>query len=144
MSQPYYTKIKIHILKKWCTHTFHQDLHFTPLHYAYIHFTAPPALLLHYTSLHYIYVFLLLPTTKRIFVQRLVIMKLICKLTARNMYIKYTNAQQQKLYSFTNTKKKLLKTNAAIWSNNIHRNHQLTPKYSNIMVNGNNKQSQNT
>jgi hypothetical protein len=55
--------------------------------------------------------------------------------------IKYVNAQQAKIVrSFTNTKNKLLKTNAAIWFNKICRSHQLTPKYVNIKVNGSNKQ----
>ena len=51
--------------------------------------------------------------------------------------------QAKTIYSFTNTKKKLLKPNAAIWFYEISRNYQLTPKY-NIEVNGNNKQSRNT
>jgi hypothetical protein len=58
---------------------------------------------------------------------------------------KYIIAQQAKvIHSFTNIKKKLLKTNAAIWFNKLCRNYQVTPKYINIKVNGNNKQSQNT
>jgi hypothetical protein len=59
--------------------------------------------------------------------------KNICKAIARNMYnFRYINAQQAEVIdSFTNTKKKLLETNAAIWFNKICRNQQLTPKYIN-------------
>jgi hypothetical protein len=52
----------------------------------------------------------------------------------------YTNAQQAKTrHSLKNIKEKLLKTNADIWFNKICGNHQLTRKYVNIKVNGNNK-----
>jgi replicative superfamily II helicase len=54
--------------------------------------------------------------------------------------IKYINAQLAKTtYSFTNTKKKLLKTNAVICFNKKCRNHELTPKQINIKVNRNKK-----
>jgi hypothetical protein len=52
--------------------------------------------------------------------------------------------QAEVVYNFKNTKKKLLKTTASIWFNKICKNHQLTPKYIKIEVNGNNKQSYNT
>jgi hypothetical protein len=38
-------------------------------------------------------------------------------------------------------KLKLLKSNAAIWNNKIYKAKQLTPKYIDIRVNENNKQS---
>jgi hypothetical protein len=50
--------------------------------------------------------------------------------------------QQTKLgNNYKNTKLKLLKTIATIWFNKICKNRQLTPKYINIKVNGNNKNS---
>jgi len=59
--------------------------------------------------------------------------------------INFRNVKQAEVvYNFKNTKKKLLKTTAAIWFNKICKNHQLTPKYIKIEVNGNNKQSYNT
>jgi protein-arginine kinase len=69
----------------------------------------------------------------------------LCKTTAREMYnTKYVNAQQAKIiHSSTNTKRKLSKKNASVWSSKIYRSHQLTPKYMNVKVNGNSKQSQN-
>jgi hypothetical protein len=71
-----------------------------------------------------------------------VIKLLICKKIAQNMYnIKYINAHQAETIHFMDTKKKLLKKNAALWFNKICRTHQLMPKYINIKVNGNNKQS---
>jgi len=54
------------------------------------------------------------------------------------------NVKQAKVvYNFKNTKEKLLKTTAAMWFNKICKNHQLTPKYIKIEVNGSNKQSYN-
>jgi hypothetical protein len=52
--------------------------------------------------------------------------------------------QAQVVYNFNNTKEKLLKSTAAIWFNKICKNHQLTPKFIKIEINGNNKQSYNT
>ena len=59
--------------------------------------------------------------------------------------IKFIDAQQTKLaYQYTNTKRKLYKTNAAIWYNKMCRQKRLTPKYVNIRINGNNQQCQRT
>ena len=45
--------------------------------------------------------------------------------------IKFIDAQQAKLaYQYKNTKRKLYKTNAAIWYNKTCRQKRLTPKYS--------------
>jgi hypothetical protein len=53
--------------------------------------------------------------------------------------------QQAKLCNnYKNTKLKLLKTNAATWFNKVCKTKQLTPKYINIKVNGNNQPSKNT
>jgi hypothetical protein len=58
---------------------------------------------------------------------------ILCKYTAvaRKMYnTKFANSQQaQVVYTSQNTKEKLLKNKAAIWFNNLCKNHQLTPKY---------------
>ena len=43
-----------------------------------------------------------------------------------------------------NTKRKLYKTNEAIWYNKTCRQKRLTPKYINIRINGNNQQCQRT
>ena len=58
--------------------------------------------------------------------------------------IKFIDAQQSKLaYQHKNTKRKLYKTNAAIWYNKTCKQKRLTPKYINIHINGNNQQCQN-
>ena len=74
---------------------------------------------------------------------------------AINGVLWYRNARSGQLYSiaaqqakvidgFRNAKLKLLKTNAAIWSNKICRINQLTHKYVTIKIKGNNQQSKNT
>jgi hypothetical protein len=53
------------------------------------------------------------------------------------MNIKFIDAKQAKdVYEFKNFKRKLYKTNAAIWYNKICRQKQLTPNYINISING--------
>ena len=59
--------------------------------------------------------------------------------------IKFIDAQKAKLaYQYKNTKRKLYKTNAAIWYNKTCRQKRLTPKYIRIRINGNNQQCQRT
>ena len=59
--------------------------------------------------------------------------------------VKITDAQQAKIYNmYKNTKLRLLKTNAAIWFKKIRKTKQLTPKYFNIKINGNNNQTRKT
>jgi hypothetical protein len=54
-------------------------------------------------------------------------------------HIKMIKAQQAKAtYTYKNTKERLLKTNTAIWFDKMCRSNQLTPKYINITINGNN------
>jgi len=54
--------------------------------------------------------------------------------------VKIIEAQQAKFCNnYTNTKLKLPKTNAAIWFNKECKTKQVTSKYINIKVNGNNK-----
>jgi len=51
--------------------------------------------------------------------------------------IKIVSAQQAKLdNNYKNTKLKLLKTNAAIWFNEMCKIKQLKPNYINIKING--------
>ena len=53
--------------------------------------------------------------------------------------IKYIEAKQAKaIYQFKNSKRKLYRTNAAIWYNKICRQNRLTPDYINIRINGKN------
>ena len=59
--------------------------------------------------------------------------------------IKFIDAQKAKLaYQYKNTKRKLYKTNAAIWNNKICRQKRLKPKYIDIRINGKNQQCQRT
>ena len=61
------------------------------------------------------------------------------------MNLKFSKAKQAKeIYQYKNIKRKLYKTNAAIWYNKICRLKQLTQTYINIHRNGNNKQCQRT
>jgi len=58
---------------------------------------------------------------------------------------KFIDAQQANLaYQYKNIKRKLYKTNAAIWYNKICRQKRLKPKYINIRINGKNQQCQRT
>ena len=55
--------------------------------------------------------------------------------------VKLVNAQQaEQIHKYKNTKEKLYKCNMAIWYNKMCRQKNLTPKYTNIKVNGNNTQ----
>jgi len=59
--------------------------------------------------------------------------------------IKYIKAKQAKeIYQFKNTKRKLYRTNSAIWYNKICRQKRLTPSYINIRINGKNQRCQKT
>jgi ribosomal protein L37AE/L43A len=59
--------------------------------------------------------------------------------------IKFIVAKQAKeIYQYNNTKRKLYRTNAAIWYNRTCRHKQLTPTYINIRINGKNRQRQRT
>ena len=50
----------------------------------------------------------------------------------RSMNIKFINAKQAtEIHAYKNTKRKLYKTNAAIWFNKTWRDKQLTPNYIN-------------
>ena len=61
------------------------------------------------------------------------------------MNIKYIEAKQTKaIYQFKNSKRKLYRTNAAIWYNKICRQNLLTPDYINIRINGKNLRCQKT
>jgi len=61
------------------------------------------------------------------------------------MNVKFINAKQAKeVYQYRNIKRKLYKTNAAIWYNKTCRQNQLKPTYVNIRINGNNAQCQKT
>jgi len=66
----------------------------------------------------------------------------------RNMHgdeIKIVNAKQaRQCYIFKNTKRKLLRTNAAVWFNKVCRIRQLQPNYINIKVNGHRRQDRRT
>ena len=60
------------------------------------------------------------------------------------MNIKFIKAKQAlKIHAYKNTKRKLYKTNTAIWFNKTYRDKQLTPNYINIKINGNNQQCNN-
>ena len=48
------------------------------------------------------------------------------------------------MYNEVHTQEKLYRTNAAIWFNKICKIERLTPKYIQVNVNGNNRQSINT
>ena len=59
--------------------------------------------------------------------------------------IKFIDVKQASdTYRYKNTKRKLYKTNAAIWYNKVCRQKQLIPTYINISTNGTNKQCQRT
>jgi hypothetical protein len=61
------------------------------------------------------------------------------------MSIKFINAKQTtEMHPYKNTRRKLYKTNAAIWFNKTCRDKQLTPNYINIKINGNNRQCNST
>ena len=61
------------------------------------------------------------------------------------MNIKFIKAKQAtEIHAYKNTKRKVYKTNAAIWFNKTCRDKQLTPNYINIKINGNNRQCNNT
>ena len=58
----------------------------------------------------------------------------------RTTSLKFTEAKQAKeIYHYKNTKRKLYRTNAAIWYNKTCRLKQLTPTYINISINGKNQ-----
>ena len=62
-----------------------------------------------------------------------------------NSNIKCIVAKEVKeIYQHKNTKRKLYRTNAAIWSNRTCRHKQLTSNYINIRINGKNQQCQRT
>ena len=59
--------------------------------------------------------------------------------------IKFIDAKQAlEVRRYTNTKRKLLKTNAAIWFSKICREKQIKPKYINIKSKNNNTQDKRT
>ena len=59
--------------------------------------------------------------------------------------LKFSNAKQaREIYNYKNIKRKLYRTNAAIWYNKICRQKQRTPAYINIRIKGKNQQCQNT
>jgi hypothetical protein len=65
--------------------------------------------------------------------------------TMHGTYIKIIDSQQVIMYNiYKNTKLKLLKNNAAVRYNTICKAKQLTAKYIQIEVNGNNIQSKKT
>jgi hypothetical protein len=52
--------------------------------------------------------------------------------------------RHKELYAFRNTKRKIYKTNAAIWFNKLCRERQITPGYICIKINGSKQQDKNT
>ena len=59
--------------------------------------------------------------------------------------LKFVNAKQANIiYEYKNIRRKLYKTNAAIWFNKTCRLKEIKPKYIGIKINGNNKQCHNT
>ena len=59
--------------------------------------------------------------------------------------LKFSDTKQARdIYNYKNIKRKLYRTNAAIWYNKICRQKQLTPAYINIRIKGKNQQCQNT
>ena len=59
--------------------------------------------------------------------------------------LKFGDAKQaSEIYNYKNIKRKLYRTNAAIWHNKICRQKQLTPAYINIHIKGKNQQCRNT
>ena len=62
-----------------------------------------------------------------------------------NTKLKFSDARQARdIYIYKNIKRKLYRTNTAIWYNKICRQKQLTPAYINIHIKGKNQQCQNT
>jgi len=62
-----------------------------------------------------------------------------------NTKVKFSEAKQARdVYNYKNIKRKLYKTNAAIWYNKICRQKQLTPSYINIRIKDKNQQCQST
>ena len=61
------------------------------------------------------------------------------------MNVKFINAKQVKdIHQCINIKRKLCKTNAAIWYNKTCRDKQITRKYISLRRNGKNRQCQKT
>jgi len=61
------------------------------------------------------------------------------------MGLKFIDAKQAKdVYNYKNIKRKLYRTNAAIWYNKTCRHKHLTPTYVNIHIKGKNLQDQKT
>ena len=59
--------------------------------------------------------------------------------------VKFIDAKRTKeTYQYKNIKRKLYKSNAAIWYNKVCRQKQLTPNYISIRINGKNQQCQKT
>ena len=52
--------------------------------------------------------------------------------------------RHKEIYTFRNTKRKIYKTNAAIWFNKICRERKITPGYISIKINGNKQKDKNT
>jgi hypothetical protein len=62
-----------------------------------------------------------------------------------NTKLKFSDAKQARdIYNYKNIKRKLYRTNTAIWYNKICRQKQLTPSYINIRIKGKNLQCQKT
>jgi len=62
-----------------------------------------------------------------------------------NTNLKFSDAKQTRdLYKYKNIKRKLYRTNTAIWYNKICRQKQLTPSYIIIRIKGKNQKYQNT
>jgi len=58
----------------------------------------------------------------------------------RTTNIKFIDAKQAiDTYKYKNTKRKLYRTNGAIWCNKVCRQKRLIPTYINISINGTNK-----
>jgi hypothetical protein len=61
-----------------------------------------------------------------------------------NTKLKFSDAKQARhIHNYKNIKRKLYRTNPAIWYNEICRQKQLTPSYINIRIKGKNQQCQN-
>jgi hypothetical protein len=55
-----------------------------------------------------------------------------------SMNMKFINAKQAiEIHAYKNTKRKLYKTNTAIWFNKTYRDKELTPNYIRIKINDN-------
>jgi hypothetical protein len=58
--------------------------------------------------------------------------------------LKFVNAKQASIiYEYKNIRRKLYKTNAAIWFNKTCRLKEIKPNYTGIRINGSNKQCHN-